>query len=143
MTPIRMQEPGSSDVVTVSLWELRTAGTYYELGEFLAATHPYYWPIVNGQSVDQQAAWRGECARVNNAGGLILIARHTSSADRIVGIAIGAPTGNDNEMEKLTVKAAYNAEALEPLLLAALRQQSAQIGMVLGRAEMSRRGVAI
>ena len=94
MDPIRIQDVGSSDCVTISQWELRTAGNYYELGEFLSSRFANWFPPVDVAGVmtsrDQAFSWRAELSRIVNAGGVILIARHTSSNDRIVGVAVAA-----------------------------------------------------
>lgn len=142
MEPIKIQDTGSSDCTTITLWELRTAGNYYELGEFLASRFQRWWPPkdVGGAviSVDQPGSWRAELARIANSGGVILQARHTSGNDRIVGVAVARTTGQPNEAELFCNGGAYDTERLENAMLAALRQECARQGLVLGKAETKR-----
>ena len=147
MEPIRVQQPGSSDAYTVTQFDFRTAGSYYDLAEFLASRFTRYWPPVEVaglvQSVDQQFAWRAECARVINGGGVILLTNHTSGNGRIIGVAIACMTGQPHEAELVVNGAAYDAETLEPIQLAELRQECARQGAVLGRAKMVRTWEAV
>lgn len=140
MTPIVLQDPGSSDVRTITRFELRTAGDYYELGEFLASRFQRWWPPkdVGGAvlSVDQPFAWRAELARVNNNGGVILLARQTSGNNRVIGVAIARATGHPNEAEMYANGGM--GEQLEEIMLAALRQECARVGLVIGKEKMVR-----
>lgn len=137
MQPITIQDAGSSDRVTIEQFELRTAGNYYELGEFLASRFQRWWPPqdVGGVtiSVDQPGSWRAELARIVNAGGVVLQARHTSSNDRIIGVAVARTNQNPHEAELYCNGAAYDTERLEAVMLAALRQECARQSLVLGR----------
>lgn len=140
MEPIKVQDAGSSDVRTITLFELRTAGNYYELAEFLSSRFQRWWPPqdVGGAviSVDQPFSWRSELARISNAGGIILLARHTSSNDRVIGVAAARPTGFPDEAELFCNGG--TGEQLEDLMLAALRQECGRQNLVLGRAETKR-----
>lgn len=147
MEPIKIQDPGSTDCTTITLWELRTAGSYYELGDFLSSRFQRWFPPQNvggvTLSVDQLGSWRAELARIINAGGVILHARHTSSNDKIVGVAVARPTGQPHEATLFCNGAAYDVERLENVMLAALRQECARQGLVLGKEVMVRKWEAV
>ena len=142
MDPIKLQDPGSADVQTITLWDIRTAGTYYELGEFLASRLADYWPqqMVNGvkTSVDQAGTWRSQLAEVTYSGAPILICRHTSSNDHITAVAAAKGTGNPNEAEVFVCVASYDGERVQPVMMAALRQECFARSLVLGKAKMVR-----
>lgn len=137
MEPIVVQDPGSNIVITVSKFELRTAKTYYELAEFLASRFQHYWPAQKTDgtllSVDQEFKWRGRCAEVGYADGIILMARHTSGNDRIIGVAVSEPTMIDGEINELVNGAAFDSERVETVMRDALREQWKHRGAVLGK----------
>lgn len=145
MTPIVLQDPGSTDVRTITRFELRTAGNYYELGEFLASRFQRWWPPkdVGGVtiSVDQPASWRAELARINNSNGVILLARQTSGNNLVIGVCAARGTGNPGEAEFVFNGAV--GEQLEGVMYAALRQECSQNGLVMGKAEMIRKWVPL
>ena len=147
MKPVVRQEPGSNQIQTITRFDLRTAKDYYKLGEFLASTIPNFWPPertpYGHKSVDQEGSWRGECARIINAGGIILMT-HISLADskaepNLVGVCIGAPSGvNDREMEIKVNVAAYDAENLRPAQRNALIDEAKDSGWILGQPMITR-----
>ncbi len=139
MEPIVMQDPGSNIVVTITQFELRTAKTYYDLGEFLASRFQHYWgqQKIDGQmrSVDQEGSWRAECARINNAGGLILQANHTSGNKRVIGVLLSKMTETDRENAATVVVngAAFDTERLQQVMYDAAEEWWKDKGVELGK----------
>ena len=138
--PLRMQDPGSSDAYTLSRFNVQTAGDYYELGDYLDAAKPFFWP--GYAATDQKLAWRAECSRCEG-GGVIVITRHTTSHGGIIGAAMARPTAFDHEAELVVNVASYDVERLQNVQLEALRLECARMGLVLGRAETKRIWVAL
>ena len=143
MEPIVMQDTGSNIVVTVTKFDLRTAKNYYELAEFLASRFQHYWPAQKHdgtlQSVDQEFKWRGRCAEVGYADGIILMARHTSGNDRIIGVAVSEPTTIDGQINELVNGAAFDTERVQEVMRDALREQWKDRGAVLGKETFEQR----
>ena len=143
MEPIVLQDPGSKMVTTVTKFDLRTAKSYYELGEFLASRFQHYWPPqkVDGNllSIDQEFKWRARCAEVGYADGIILMARHTSGNDRIIGVAVSEPTMIDGQINELVNGAAFDTERVQEVMRDALREQWKDRGAVLGKETFEQR----
>ena len=93
MEPFDITWPGSRDRITVS-----SIAREYELidsaAEFLASRLGEYWSpkrhVAGGPflSVDQRGAWRARIGDAFIAGCVVLVARHTSSNDGVVAVAI-------------------------------------------------------
>jgi len=49
-----------------------------EIAKFLVSTKPnFFFPMVNGASVDQHVSWMAEQGNIHNQGGFRLVARHS------------------------------------------------------------------
>lgn len=147
MDPIRVQQPGSNDVYTISRFDLRTAQNYYDIGKYLASRFARYWPpvVVPGgvQSVDQEFKWRAECASILNNGGVILQANHTAGNGQIIGVAIARTTPFPGEAEVMVNGAHWDEENMLRLMRDALREECKKSGLILGRAETVRTWVPV
>lgn len=146
MQPINVQYPGSNDVYTITRFSYLATPDYYPLAEYLASRFQRYFtpqpnPAGGYQSVDQELAWRAECSRVTNGGGVILQAHHTSHSGRIIGVAMARTTGHPNEAEMVVNGASWDSEQMEAMMLAALRQECARQGLVLGNPLMVRQWI--
>lgn len=135
MDPVVLQDPGSNIILTMSKFDLRTAKDYYRIGEFLASRFQNYWGMqkIDGrmQSVDQEFKWRGRCAQINNADGIILVVHHTSGNNRIVGVLLSEPTEVEDEANELVCGAAFDAERVQKALRDAARALWAERGVKL------------
>lgn len=136
MQPIVLQDDGSNSITTTTQFDLRTAKDYYELAEYLASRFANYWGMqkVEGvlTSVDQEFAWRGECARVN-ADGLILLTRHTSGNNRIIAVMLSKPAQDEGQATEVVNGASFDTERLEVVMRDAAREWWAKKGIELGK----------
>lgn len=137
MQPIVLQDDGSNSITTTTQFDLRTAKDYYELAEYLASRFANYWGMqkVEGvlTSVDQEFAWRGECARINNADGLILLTRHTSGNNRIIAVMLSKPAHEEGQATEVVNGASFDTERLEVVMRDAAREWWAKKGIELGK----------
>lgn len=137
MQPIVLQDDGSNSITTTTQFDLRTAKDYYELAEYLASRFANYWgkQKVEGveTSVDQEFAWRGECARINNADGLILLTRHTSGNNRIIAVMLSRPAHEEGQATEVVNGASFDTERLEVVMRDAAREWWAKKGVELGK----------
>ena len=149
MLPASMTWPGSDQVVTISRCTNRAFDAFDEIAEFLSSRYPQHFPpyrLPGGQtqSVDQRFAWRAELGRVHDRAGVVLLARHTSSNNGIVAVAIACPTEYSHEAALVIQSSGgYSAEDLDPRMRAELVAECQRAGMVLGRVEMVRKWVSL
>lgn len=108
------------------------------VANYLASVLPEFWPqqMVSGamQSVDQRGSWVAEIARVYIADGLVVVARHTSSANGIIAAALTMPVPGER-VSRLVVLAAkgYADEEVGPRLRDAVIAECARLGKRLAR----------
>ena len=149
MEPVRITWPGSDDLVTLSLAGSRSYDAFDEIAEFLSSRLPHRWPpsqMPDGStySVDQRFAWRAEMGRIYDRNGVVLLARHTASNNRIIAVSIAQPTEFAGEAERVIEVGnggtSYE-ETVGPLMLVTLRKVCADRGLVLGKVVMVRRWV--
>lgn len=134
--------PGSSDRITVSAVTARDVDARNDASEYLAAhMGPGYWPaaqhIAGGPylSVDQRVKWSARLGDVYNAGGVVLIARHSSSNGRVVAVAAAEPVVGEL-VSRVVVQTlgGYEAATVDPAMLDALKRECAIVGLPLARA---------
>lgn len=144
MTPAVLTWPGSDDVVTITRSDNSTYDSRDAVAEFLSSRYPQWWPMVDGASVDQRLAWRSLLADVYYVSGVVLVARHTSSANGIIAAAIAKPTRFPREAELIVQSSGgYAAPDVDPRMLAEMQAECMRVGLVLGHAEMVRKWVAL
>lgn len=133
--------PGSSDRITVSAVPARDVDARADASEYLAAhMGPGYWPdvqhVAGGPrlSVDQRKSWSARIGDVFNAGGVLLIARHTSSNGRVVAVASAEPVpGHPYSREVVRTQGGYEAATVDEVMLAALKRECALVNLPLAR----------
>lgn len=134
--------PGSSDRITVSSVTARDVDARNDASEYLAAhMGPGYWPaaqhIAGGPylSVDQRVKWAARLGDVYNVGGVVLIARHTSSNGRVIAVAAAEPVPGEL-VSRVVVQTVggYEAATVDPAMLDALKRECSLVGLPLARA---------
>lgn len=139
MEPFDITWQYSSDRITVSSIK-RSYEDLDAAGEYLAAALPHYWPprqhIAGGPllSVDQRVAWRSRLSDVLNAGGVVLIARHTSGNGRVVAVVAAEPVpGEPYSREVVRTQGGYEAATADDVMLAALKRECSLVNQPLAR----------
>lgn len=133
--------PGSSDRITVSAVTARDVDARNDASEYLAAhMGPGYWPaaqhIAGGPflSVDQRVKWSARIGDVFNAGGVLLVARHTSSNGGVIAVAAAEPVpGQPYSREVVQTKGGYEAATVDDVMLTALKRECALVNLPLAR----------
>lgn len=139
MEPFDITWPGSRDRITVS-----SIAREYELidsaAEFLASRLGEYWSpkrhVAGGPflSVDQRGAWRARIGDAFIAGCVVLVARHTSSNDGVVAVAI-AERVPDKQVSQLVIqsKGGYEAQTVDEVMFKALHLECQKSGYPLAK----------
>lgn len=144
MEPFDITWPGSSDRITVSAVTSRDVDARADASEYLAAhMGSGYWPaaqhVAGGPflSVDQRVKWSARIGDVFNAGGVLLIARHTSSNGRVVAVAAAEPVAGERVSQVVVqTKGGYEAATVDDVMLAALKRECALVGLPLARSRV-------